>query len=303
MASPSRKLALLFADVSGSTTLYEKLGDRAALDAVESVVALLRRSVAAHRGHVVKTIGDEVMACFPDADAAMQAASDMQTRVAALPPFGATRLGIRVGFHHGAVIEENGDYFGDAVNTAARMAGLAKSGQIITTAATVAALSPLLRQGTRELAALSVKGKQSEVVVCEVLWESGDEVTMVASKGAVRVVETVLRLRHGGREILVDAAQPTVQMGRDAGHPIVIADRMASRLHGRIERRGDRFYCIDVSTNGTYVAIEGDEETVLRRDQAMLRGRGRLAFGHSTADPDAEVVEFEIETRTGKESA
>lgn len=138
----------------------------------------------------------------------------------------------------------------------------------------LALLSPPLAQATRELAALPVKGKQSEVAVCEVLWESADEVTMVASQGALRAVETVLRLRHGDREIVVDAAQPTVQMGRDAGHPIVIADRMASRLHGRIERRGERFYYIDVSTNGTHLAMEDDEETVLRRDQAMLRGRG-----------------------------
>jgi class 3 adenylate cyclase len=289
--------SLLFADVSGSTTLYEKLGDRAALDAVESVVALLRRSVEAHRGHVVKTIGDEVMACFADADAAMQAASDMQTRVAALPPFGETRLGIRVGFHHGAVIEEDGDYFGDAVNTAARMAGLAKSGQIITTAATVAALSPLLRQSTRELAALSVKGKQAEVAVCEVLWETGDDLTMMAAGAPPVAAEAVLRVMHDGRVIEMGDALPTLQMGRDAAHPIVIADRMASRLHGRIERRGDRYYYADLSTNGTYVTMDGDAETVVRRDQVMLRGRGRLCFGHSGADAGAEVVVFELVSR------
>jgi class 3 adenylate cyclase len=290
--------SLLFADVSGSTTLYERLGDRAALDAVESVVALLRRSVEAHRGHVVKTIGDEVMACFADADAAMQAASDMQTRVAALAPFGETRLGIRVGFHHGAVIEENGDYFGDAVNTAARMAGLAKSGQIITTAATVAALSPLLRQGTRELAALSVKGKQAEVAVCEVLWETGDDVTMMAAGAPpATAAEAVLRITHGGRVIEMGDALPALQMGRDASHPIVIADRMASRLHGRIERRGDRYYYVDLSSNGTYVAMDGDPETVVRRDQVMLRGRGRLCFGHSGADAGAEVLVFELVSR------
>ena len=59
-----RVLAVLFADVSGSTSLYEALGDRAALAAVESVLNILKRAVAAHQGRVVKTIGDEVMAVF-----------------------------------------------------------------------------------------------------------------------------------------------------------------------------------------------------------------------------------------------
>jgi class 3 adenylate cyclase len=297
MTANARNLAILFADVSGSTTLYEKLGDRAALTAVETVVEMLRSAVLAYRGKVVKTIGDEVMAVFPDADAALQAASDMQTRMAGLPAFGETRLAIRVGFHFGAAIEENDDYFGDAVNTAARMAGLAKGGQIITTAATVAALSPLLREGTRELAALSVKGKQAEVAVCEVLWQTGDDVTMLASRGSPMAFESVLKLTHGIQVIEMGADTSTVQIGRDPGHHIVIADKMASRLHGRIERRGDKFYYVDLSTNGTYVTVEGDFETCLRRDQTMLRGRGTLCFGHSATDPGAELVTFVLETR------
>lgn len=297
MTSNSRTLAILFADVSGSTALYEKLGDRAALRAVESVVELLKRTVQAGQGQVVKTIGDEVMAVFPDAASALQAASDMQNRVAALEPFGDTRLAIRVGFHLGPVLAESGDYFGDAVNTAARMAGLAKAGQIITTAATVAALPPLLRDSTREVAALAVKGKQAEVQVCEVLWQSGDDVTLLAAKVAQAATEPVLRLVHGIRELVLDAALGSVQIGRDPVHHIVIADKMASRLHGRIERRGDKFYYVDLSTNGTYVTVEGDVETVLRRDQVMLRGRGTFSFGHSAADPGAELVSYVCEYR------
>jgi class 3 adenylate cyclase len=297
MSSISRNLAILFADVSGSTTLYETLGDRAALKAVDVVVDLLKRTVTAYRGQVVKTIGDEVMAAFPDADTALQAASDMQTRVTALPPFGETTLAIRIGFHVGAVLEENGDYFGDAVNTAARMAGFAKGGQIITTGATVQALSPLLRESTREVAALSVKGKQSEVEVCEVLWQTGDDLTMLASKGAQASTEAVLRVAHGISELLMDSGLTVVQIGRDAHHQIPIADKMASRLHGRIERRGDKFYYADLSTNGTYVTLDGDVETVLRRDQVMLRGRGTLSFGHSATDPGAELVTFVCEYR------
>ena len=297
MASNVRNLALLFADVSGSTTLYEKLGDRAALAAVEQVIEIMRLAVAAYRGTVVKTIGDEVMAAFHDADAAFQAASDMQTRVTALPPFGDVQLAIRIGFHAGEAIEENGDYFGDAVNTAARMAGFAKAGQIITTGPTVAQFSPMLRESTRPVASLAVKGKQSEVEVCEVIWQTGDDLTMLASNRGPAQVESVLRLMHGVRTLEMGDGLATVQIGRDAGHEISIVDRMASRLHGRIERRADRFYYVDLSTNGTYVTLDDGVETVLRRDQVLLRGRGTLAFGHSASAPGAELVTFVCEVR------
>jgi class 3 adenylate cyclase len=297
MTANVRPVAILFADVSGSTTLYERLGDRQALKAVEQVIDLLRRAVATYQGRVVKTIGDEVMAVFPDADSALQAASDMQTRVIALPTFADARLAIRVGFHFGATLEENDDYFGDAVNTAARMAGLAKGGQIITTAATVATLSPLLRESTREVAALSVKGKQAEIQVCEVLWQTGEDLTMLAGNLAQTSTEAVLRLAHGSRTVVMDGNLATVQIGREVSHQIPITDKMASRLHGRIERRGDKFYYVDLSTNGTYITIEGDVETVLRRDQAMLRGRGTLSFGHSATELGAELVTFVCEYR------
>lgn len=297
MTSSPRNLAVLFADVSGSTALYEKLGDRAALAAVESAIDVMRRSVEVYRGSVVKTIGDEVMAAFPDGDAALQAASDMQQRITALPPIGDVQLAIRIGFHVGEVIEENGDYFGDAVNTAARMAGFAKAGQIITTGDAVAGLSAMLREGTRKIAALSVKGKQSEVEVCEVLWQGGDDLTMLASNRSLAQVESVLRLTHGTRTLVMDDKLLTVQIGRDAIHHISINDKMASRLHGRVERRADRFYYVDLSTNGTYVTLENDVETVVRRDQVLLRGRGTLSFGHSASSPDAELVTFASEFR------
>ncbi|HSD40897.1 MAG TPA: adenylate/guanylate cyclase domain-containing protein [Burkholderiales bacterium] len=297
MTAASRPVAILFADVSGSTTLYERLGDRQALKAVDQVLDLLRRAVATYHGRVVKTIGDEVMAVFRDADSALQAASDMQTCVAVLPTFGDARLAIRVGFHFGPAIEESGDYFGDAVNTAARMAGLAKSGQIITTAATVASLSNLLRESTREVAALAVKGKQSEVKVCEVLWQTGEDLTMLPANRAQVSTEPVLRLAHASETLVMDEGLATVLIGRDMSHHIPIIDKMASRLHGRIERRGDKYYYVDLSTNGTYITIEGDFETVLRRDQAMLRGRGTLSFGHSASDPGAELVTFVCEYR------
>ena len=112
----SRVLAILFADVGGSTALYEKLGDRRALKAVESVLDELRAATAALEGRVVKTLGDEIMAVFPTAAAAAQAATGMQERVSGMKAFGGLRLGVRIGFHAGPVLEEGGDFFGDAVH-------------------------------------------------------------------------------------------------------------------------------------------------------------------------------------------
>jgi class 3 adenylate cyclase len=287
-----RVLAVLFADVSGSTSLYERLGDRGALAAVESVLGLLKRAVVVQQGRVVKTIGDEVMAVFESADAALQAAVDMQHQVLQRPAVGDVRLGIRVGFHAGPVLEEGGDVFGDAVNTAARLADLANAGQIITTGSTVAALPPLLRSSTRDLYALPVRGKHDEVRVCEVLWQEGGDTTMMAPQGVAAAAAPVLRLEHGARVIRMEPGVDRIMFGRDQSNDVVIADRMASRVHGRIERRRERFYYVDRSSNGTYVTNEGDVELLIRRDQLLLRGRGRIGFGHSAADADAEVVAF-----------
>ena len=78
----------------------------------------------------------------------------------------------------------------------------------------------------------------------------------------------------------------------DINIQIVLADRMASRVHARIERRRDKFFVIDQSTNGTFVTFAGEAEVVLRREEVMLRGQGRIAFGHSLGESSEETVDF-----------
>ena len=295
MTAVSKHFAILFADVSGSTSLYEKLGDQSALAAVESVLSELRKSIAFQHGRVVKTIGDEVMAVFDTADGAMQAACDMQNRVAAIPPINKVRLAIRAGFHFGPAIEEAGDFFGDAVNTAARMAGLAKGGQVITSGPTVDALSPLLRASTRHLDAMSVKGKQDEIRIFEVIWQDSDDLTALAARAApVDAQEPKLTLAYGEKVLTLGAAQPSASLGREATNDLAVTDKMASRVHCKIEYRGRKFFLVDQSTNGTYVKFEGDAEIVLKREQLLLRGRGIISLGSSSAAADAKVVAFAL---------
>lgn len=288
-----RNLCVLFADVSGSTRLYEKLGDKEALHAVERCLNRMTRATEQFKGRVVKTIGDEVMAVFDSAEAGMDAACSMQQRVDDLPPVSGIKLAIRVGFHYGPAIEDGGDVFGDTVNTASRMAGLAKAGQIITTGDTVAALPALLQQSTREIDALSVKGKAEAVRVCEVIWQESDDLTMKSASVTPAPAATRLVVRHGSEEKVLDASHAVCSLGRDAASDIIIADRRASRSHARIERRRDKFVLIDQSTNGTYVTFDGEAEFALKREEVILRGKGRISFGHA-CDAGSEVVEFRV---------
>ncbi len=284
----------MFADIAGSTRLYDTLGDVQAKRMIDECLDVMRTASTRYGGRVVKTIGDEVMCVLPDADSTCLAATDMQLKITALPAASGVQRAIRVGFHVGAVIEENNDVFGDTVNLAARMAGLAKGNQIMTTRAAVDLLSPMLRSSTRPIAALSVKGKGDDVEVCEVLWQPTEELTMTTPSTLAAAGDVELQLRHAGKLHRLTHSNVGVFLGRDASCEVLVADRMASRVHARIELRRDKFYLIDQSTNGTFVMVRGEPEMVLRREEVILRASGHIALGHSVSDPGAELVEFTV---------
>jgi class 3 adenylate cyclase len=291
MTLVSKQRAILFADVSGSTALYEKLGDRPAAKIIEACLGELRGVVATWKGKVVKTIGDELMVVFGGSKAACAAAREMQLRVSALPPTGGVALAIRIGFHFGPVLEDKGDFWGDGVNTAARLAGLAKGGQILTSGATADTLSDTERISLRDLDTIRVKGKQEAVRVFELLWGDNDATLMAGFASSARI-EVRLTLEIRGRTIDFPEEKSALTLGREASCDLVVGEKSASRNHARIERSGVQFVLIDESTNGTYVEIEGDREVLLRRDRIMLRGRGKIAFGTSTVAA-SELLLFE----------
>jgi adenylate cyclase len=232
------------------------------------------------------------MSCFSCADEAADAAIEMQLAIAQLPPVGNTQIGIRIGFNHGPVVEREGDVFGDAVNLAARLAGVATKGQIITARDTVMLMSPMLKAATRAITTIQVKGKAQEIQVYELIWQQSEDMTTLAShKSVYKPKNAKLRLVVQGNELVLSAERPSVALGRDQSADLVIRERMASRAHGKIERRLDKFILTDHSANGTFITIEGDKEIVLRREEFTLRGHGWIAFGQSRATA-TDVVEF-----------
>ena len=292
MAEQLSEAAVLFADVSGSTKLYETAGDAIAHAAIEKCVNLMREKTLGCNGRVIKTIGDEVMSAFPTADDAAGAAIEMQSAISEMPPVGATQIGIRIGFNHGPVVERDGDVFGDAVNLAARLAAVATKGQIITARETVMQMAPMLKASTRAITTIQVKGKAQEIQVYELIWQQSEDMTTLASQKSVyKPKNAKLKLLVQGSEVVLSAERPAVALGRDASADLVIKERMASRAHGKIERRLDKFVLTDHSANGTFITIEGDKEIVLRREEFTLRGHGWIAFGQSRATA-TDVVEF-----------
>ena len=126
-------LTFLFTDLKGSTELYERVGDLAAFDLVRAHFRVLNKIVAAERGAVVKTIGDAVMATFPTPDRAMAAAFKMRDAVKDLNGDLLLKIGIHMGPCLAVSLNDRQDYFGQTVNIASRVQGLATSRSIFAT--------------------------------------------------------------------------------------------------------------------------------------------------------------------------
>jgi class 3 adenylate cyclase len=291
MAQTTRNLVVLFADISGSTKLYELLGNADALATIDRCLEIAKRVCVDFDGRVVKTIGDEVLAVFPVADGAARAAMEIQLRMCKQRTPRDTPVTMHIGFQSGPTIEEESDVFGDAVNVAARLTSFAAGGQIFTSAQTAAELSPVLRARTRDQDSHTLRGKEQDVAMFELTWaESEEELTSLSPR--IALAPTKVKLTHGALEIELGEARSRLTLGRDATNDVVVADRKASRMHAHIERRRDKFVLVDHSSNGTWVTVEGKTEITLRREELILRGRGHVSFGHAFADDPAEVVAF-----------
>lgn len=293
------KACILFSDIAGSTRLYEVHGDTVAQHAVDLAIQEMTKIVTQKSGKVIKTIGDEIMALFPNPSDALWAACEMQKAMRiASGAHPQCPISIRIGIHAGSVIEENGDVFGDTVNTAARVTSLAKPNQILTTAETISLANAGAIPAFRQLASVSVKGKAEPVALREVLWmdmgkgvvDNGDLTMMSGMQyGATLPTGTLDLLVYTHKSsVHVNLSNRSISIGRDPGTQLVVADPKASRTHAIIELRQDKFVLLDQSSNGTFVTplLESmpGPTVCLRREEYILNGKGIIRLGHN--DPD-----------------
>ena len=294
------ELAILFADVVGSTKLYDLMGDLKARDTVAHCIEVMRQATEDNNGTVIKTMGDEVMSTFPTADDALNSARQMQQTITSNAALGEDGhpVAIRIGCHYGPVVLDNRDIFGSTVHTANRMTSQAKAAQILTTSLTVDQLSKDWQAVVRQIDVAPVRGKGGDMDVYEALWQTEDVTRMLptidldsaSEKGAGKLI-----LRCRGNEIVVDENNSSITLGRAEENDLIIKGNLISRVHARIEIKRNKILIIDQSTNGTFVMTSAGEEQFVRRDSMNLKGDGMIGLGRAAEVNSQNVIKYSRE--------
>lgn len=293
-------LVIFFADVAGSTRLYEQLGDRDAHECIVESLNSISTYVREHNGVVVEIIGDEVMAYFESSLDATNCACDIQQYFSFTPTSKGHKINIRIGFHKGPVELDKGHPYGDTVNVASRVASLAQGGQTITTHDTSKELPSNKMQLCRPFSRVKVKGKSAPLDAVEVVWDLDDATSLFAPIKAPETFDELseIELNFNGRIVPVREQNTPFIIGRGDHSNLVVPSETASRSHARIESRYGELVLVDHSTNGTYVvthdgkrAYDGLDMHLHHREWIMV-GEGLISLGRPADEYDPACISF-----------
>lgn len=286
----------MFADIVGSTRLYETMGDEVAEKLVTTTLRQLSDIIGKCGGVTIKTGGDDVMCRFSCGEHALDAAREMHLFLAAqTAPSRDYRIAIRIGAHQGPVIESDGDLYGDAVNLAARVGALARGGKTLISGYSYEQLSEASRKRCRLFTTTTVKGKEQPIDVYDVVWEQTDELTRIVGNEAKNAMQSVLVIRYQDNIIRMSVNTVTgTTIGRGQDCDLVIPSQQASRLHCRIECNRGKYIFIDNSSNGSYIN-HNQAELFFHQEQVALQGDGYISLGEPSADNADFLLHYSLE--------
>lgn len=301
-----RQRAVVFADLRGSTALFENLGNAEATSVVTHTIGLMRQSIEACAGRVVKTLGDGLMAVFEYPSDALSAAVAMHDALGQLVEQGRQRgaspglrsLRLQVAMSFGEVVDMAGDCFGDAVNVAARLLDHAGDNETLVTAEFHAELGPAERGRFRSLDGIKVRGRVEPVhvyVLDAPVRDTDGAATQFGDASFAAPLPDGIRLTWLDNERVFDIEQLPIVLGRSTEAAFCITDARVSRSHARIDWHAGSYTLTDLSFNGSYVRFGSSGEVLpLRRNSCTLHGSGSIGLGSSPAELDAPVVRFEV---------
>jgi hypothetical protein len=177
------------------------------------------------------------------------------------------------------------------------MTSQAKARQIVSTGTMVAMLGEKWRKATRQIDLAVVKGKKDEVALYEVLWEPTEEATSVVQAiGFGPDAGQRLTLSFAGRSMVIEPERQQITLGRAEDNDLVIKGNLISRVHARIEKRRNKYFLVDESTNGSFVVTIDGHETFVRRDSIQLQGEGIIGLGKVAKPGTPLAVHYLLET-------
>jgi adenylate cyclase len=298
---------VLFADLRGSTALFERLGNAEATSVITHTVNALGASVAQRGGQVVKTLGDGLMAVFEMPAPAVAAAALMHEALENLVQRGSAHgastglrgLRLQVALARGEIVEMGGDCFGDAVNVAARLLDHAGDNETLITEEVHAGLARVDQARFRSLDWMHLRGRAEPVHVHLLGGKrpAGDIAAATAFGAALMPAAEPegmrLSWRHTSR--LVSSDRMPVILGRSPQSAFCVDDARVSRQHARLDWQGGVFSLTDLSINGTFVRFANADEVIsLKRGTCTLHGSGVIGLGAPPSDPKSAAVKFEV---------
>jgi class 3 adenylate cyclase/pSer/pThr/pTyr-binding forkhead associated (FHA) protein len=310
-----RMVTLMFVDIVGSTTYFDRYGDVAGLVWVHKCIDMLIPVAEQHGGTVSKTIGDAVMTYYEDPLEAVRAAIDMQRSLQSYNEgkIEVDQIKVRIGLNFGLGLIKDKDVFGDVVNVAARIESMAKAEQIFIGST----LEEKLRNtniATRKIPEVSVKGKAEKLDVYEVMWKElkGGAPARVKTQASPTIAARVpvmkaLEQPAGGGTVVMGSspvlavAKPSVEyslvvvrpdgshgqacklekevtiLGRVEGDIVFPDDTLVSRKHAKFTVADDGVQVEDMkSANGVFWRLRSPH--TLEDGDIILMGRQMFRF-------------------------
>lgn len=298
---------VVFTDLHGSTAVFEALGNALATETVTEITGWISKQCVQGGGRVVKTLGDGVLAMFPDGQSAVTAVVDLQRahskRVLNSPP--ELRMAMRIGVASGEVEIVAGDCYGDAVNVASRLCDLCGPYQIWANAASLTLATETQGTSFRVLGPINIRGRAEPCVVYQIEWHEDLASDFLTMQGALDPAQVSEERDALGREVELTWSGNTrrfksfelpVQLGRVRDADFVVNDPRVSRIHARLEWRNGSMVFVDASSYGSWVRFSGTKgsDVLLRRAECVLHGKGELALGASFSDASVPTVAFAI---------
>jgi adenylate cyclase len=298
-------VTVVFADLTGSTGVFESLGNTKATQAITRLTQWVGKVCTQRDGRVVKYLGDGVLMVFPENVDAVEAVTEMQRvhteRIKTWPE--KLKMRLQIGMARGEIVEVDSDCFGDAVNVAARLSDLSGPDQILATDVVIGELPEHTLVRSRSLGAMDIRGRNEACVVHRIEWASevlSDFFTVPAGLTTSPFAKPVPQLGAIDLSWLDIQASFTstelpVYLGREGSAQFIVNDPRVSRQHAKIFWRAGRFYLEDVSSYGTWVRFAASNAIIaLRRQECALLVEGEIALGAPFEDFTVPTVAFKF---------